>query len=100
MKTGTASLELAVLLSYNDLIRKTSQMEQEQREFILSEYKKLIDAYDSSTNKYAAISAILRALADTESDYIYTADGYEEYKIDAVRSTDIYHIANLLEELK
>jgi len=76
------------------------EMGQEQKEFILSEYKKLIDAYDNNTNKYAAIADILRALADTESDYIYTADGYEEYKIDAVRSTDIYHIANLLEELK
>lgn len=79
---------------------KHLQMEKEQKEFILSEYKKLIDAYDNNTNKYAAIAAILRALADSESDYIYTADGYEEYKIDAVRSTDIYHIANLLEELK
>jgi hypothetical protein len=75
-------------------------MEQEQREFILSQYKKLIDAYDNNTNKYASIAAILRALDDTESDYIYTAEGYEEYKIDAVRSTDIHHIANLLEELQ
>lgn len=76
------------------------EMGQERKEFILSEYKKLIDAYDNNTNKYAAIADILRALADTESDYIYTADGYEEYKIDAVRSTDIHHIANLLDELK
>lgn len=75
-------------------------MNEEQRALILSEYKKLIDAYDNNTNKYDAIAAILRALADTESDYIYTAEGYEEYKIDAVYTTTIYHIANLMEELK
>lgn len=85
---------------YDAFEHKHSQMDQEHKEFILSEYKKLIDAYDNNTNKYAAIAAILRALADTESDYIYTADGYEEYKIDAVRTTDIYHIVNLLDELK
>lgn len=73
-------------------------MDQEQKEFILSEYKKLIDAYDSTTNKYAAIAAILRALVDTVEDNIYTAEGYEDYVIWAVRSTDIYHIANLMEE--
>jgi hypothetical protein len=75
-------------------------MDQKQNEFILTEYKKLIDAYDNNSNKYDAIAAILRALADTQSDNIYTAEGYEDYVIDAVRSTDIYHTANLLEELK
>lgn len=74
-------------------------MDQKQREFILSEYKKLIDAYDSSTNKYAAIAAILRAVIDLGEDWIYTADGYEEYRIAAVHSVDILHTANLLEEL-
>ena len=75
-------------------------MDQKQKELILTEYKKLIDAYDNNSNKYDAIAAILRALADTQSDYIYTADGYEDYKIDAVHTSDIYHTANLLEELK
>ena len=75
-------------------------MNQEQKTFILSEYKKLIDAYDNNTNKYDAIAAILRVLADTQSDNIYTAEGYEDSVIDAVRSTDIYHTANILEELK
>jgi hypothetical protein len=75
-------------------------MDQEQKEFILSEYKKLIDAYDNNTNKYDAIAAILRALVDIEEDNIYTAEGYEEYVIWAVRTTDINHIANSLEELK
>jgi hypothetical protein len=75
-------------------------MDQKQNEFILTEYKKLIDAYDNNSNKYDAIAAILRALADTQSDNIYTAEGYEDSVIDAVRSTDIYHTANLLEELK
>jgi hemerythrin len=74
-------------------------MDEEQRAFILSEYKRLIDAYDNNTNKYAAIAAILRALADTESEH-FTAEGYEEYKVDAVYTTTIYHIASLLEELK
>ena len=68
---------MAGMLLYNDLIpTKVLQMEQEQKEFILSEYKKLIDAYDNNTNKYAEIAAILRALASESSDYIYTADGF------------------------
>ena len=75
-------------------------MDEEQRAFILSYYKKLIDAYDNNTNKYDAIAAILRVLADTQSDNIYTAEGYEDSVIDAVPSADIYRIANLLEELK
>ena len=77
----------------------TLQMNQNQKEFILTEYKKLIDAYDNNSNKYDAIAAILRALADTQCDNIYTAKGYEDPVIDAVRTTDIYHTANLLEEL-
>ena len=75
-------------------------MDEEQRTFILSHYKKLIDAYDNNTNKYDAIAAILRALADTQSDNIHTAEGYEDPVIDAVYTTTIYHIANLMEELK
>ena len=74
-------------------------MDQEQKDFISSQYKKLIDAYDGTTNKYAAIAAILRALIDLGEDYIYTADGYEDYKIAAVNSVDIRCIANSLEEL-
>jgi len=74
-------------------------MEQDQREYIPTKYKKLIDAYDNNTNKYAAIAAILRALVDIEEDNIYTAEGYEDYVIWAVRTTDINHIANLLDEI-
>jgi hypothetical protein len=74
-------------------------MNQEQKEYFLSTYKKLIDAYDSTTNKYASIAAILCVLADTESEYIYTADGYEDYKIAAIETTDLYHIAGIMEEL-
>jgi hypothetical protein len=75
-------------------------MPQEQREYLLKEYKKLIDAYDSTSNKYDAIASILRVLAERECENIYTADGYEDYVISAVRSTDLHHIANLMEELK
>lgn len=75
-------------------------MDPEQRLFLLSEYKKLIDAYDNNPNKYDAIAAIIRTLADTQSDRIYTADGYEDSYIDAVYTPTIYHIANILEELK
>lgn len=75
-------------------------MKPEQRLFLLSEYKKLIDAYDNNPNKYDAIAAIIRTLADTQSDIIYTAAGYENSSIDAVDTTTMYHIANVLEELK
>jgi hypothetical protein len=74
-------------------------MEQDQREYILKEYRKLIDAYDSTTNKYAAIAAILLALVDLGENYIYTADGYEDYRIAAVESVDIRCIAGYMNEL-
>ena len=74
-------------------------MDQEHKEFILSEYKKLIDAYDSTTNKYDAIAAILLALVDLKENYIYTADGYYDYRIAAVESVDILCIAGWMNEL-
>jgi hypothetical protein len=78
---------------------KELKMDQKQREYVLKEYEKLIDAYDSTSNKYDAIAAILRVLAERESEDIYTADGYEDFKIAAVKCTDLHHIANLMEEL-